>query len=193
MTAVFPHLPAEAWERFVADELSESAAARLETHLAGCGPCRAALERADPSRIFRRLSALEVRDDQWTGFWEGISSEIAPAGQASGAVADASAPAAPSGAGQPRRGWLRVVVGGLAAAVLAFAAAILVGNGDRRHDDGRPNVAATVHAPGDGAPCPEDLARLGLTAKECAKLRLPIHPAGPPEVIYSSGLDLRDL
>ena len=50
----FPHLPADSWELFLADELPESSKQKLESHLDDCSECRAVLELRDPSRIFRR-------------------------------------------------------------------------------------------------------------------------------------------
>ena len=73
----FPHLPAESWELFVIERLPEASRRRLEEHLDGCKGCTAVLEARDPSRVFRRLQALEVREDRWQGAWESLRAEIA--------------------------------------------------------------------------------------------------------------------
>ena len=54
MNPRMPHLPAQSWELFLRDELSAEATGRIEAHLADCAECSAALEREDPSFLFRR-------------------------------------------------------------------------------------------------------------------------------------------
>jgi hypothetical protein len=78
----FPHLPAEAWELYLRDELTGPSLESIESHLAGCGDCSRALEQADPSFLFRRLRDLPLREQALTGFWDDVRSEIEPAAPA---------------------------------------------------------------------------------------------------------------
>lgn len=174
----FPHLPAESWELFLADRLPEPSTRRLEEHVARCPECRSVLERADPTRVFSRLRALEVRPESWEGFWEELAPRLVrrPARTAS--------PAAGETAGPPSRGGLALAAGAAAALALVLGLAVMVG---------APSREAGVPATGEEA-CPPRVAALGLTLEECLALHgHAIVPAGPPEVIIRPDLDLRGL
>lgn len=191
MTAPFPHLPRESWERYLSDELGEVAAERIEAHLASCPPCRHVLEAQDPTRVFRRLRGLRVREERWEGFWDGIRAEMRRP-QEDGEPT----PELPS-TRQPTRhgGRLR----GLAAAAVVVACAAVAWTALR--PDEKPSVAAgrpgtSTTAPGSGTetiPCPPAMAHLNLTRRECEELARPIHLSPETDVIIRPDLDLRDL
>ncbi len=77
----FPHLPAEAWERFLADTLEGEAHARMDDHVRDCEPCRRELLRRDPSRAFRALRA-PAPPATWDGFWEDLAPRLGPSAAA---------------------------------------------------------------------------------------------------------------
>jgi hypothetical protein len=164
----FPHLPAEAWQRLLADELDGPAERRLLDHAAGCEACRRALEDADPSRLFSRVRALAVRADVFDGFWEELAPELGPR---------------PSRAAEnARRGRVGLLAGAAAAAVV-LAALLLA-----------PDLAPPPPARVAADPCPPSHARLALTADECRALFGSPHDAAlPPVLIVNPDLDLRGL
>ena len=165
----FPHLPAESWALFLADELPEGSALKLEEHLDACADCRASLLQADPSRMFRALRGARAPEGTWDGFWDDVEAEISRPAETPARI--------------PMRGRLAFLAG--VAASLAIAALLLVQA--RRGTEGQ--VART-----EPAPCPAEAESLHLTHEECAALfGKPIVAPGPPEIVIDSHLDLRGL
>lgn len=189
MTTAFPHLPAETWQRFLADELQDDARARVESHLDSCEACLAALEAADASFLFRRLRGEAAATGVLDGLWDDIAAEIRdlPAGGG-----DASRPA-----------WnARLLLAGVAAA-LAVVLSLgwmarpgqLDGAGMASAQPGglAPARPSPSSAPAD--PCPAVVAAsLRLTREECAALYGgPIEAGEPAQVLVSASFDLRGL
>jgi hypothetical protein len=180
----FPHLPADAWELFLRDELPGPSERKLEDHLDECPECVSVLEERDPSRIFRRLRGLQVRadkaEDVWSGFFEGIAREIQSTDDS---TQDARAPRSrrvPSG----RQTWRERT--GYLAGVASFVLAVVL------FHDGTPLRQATTTLP-----CPPDVIASStlqqpLSCEEYQSL-YEVRFEAPSQVVIVPNLDLETL
>ena len=170
----FPHLPAEGWELFLRDELSGPSLLSVESHLDGCAACRQALEAADPSRLFRRLRGLPVKEEALAGLWESVRAEIqAPALDGSGR------PGLDGPARTVRRRERVALFAG--AATLALAAVLL-----------------SVAVPDDEAARssifrPEPCVQLALSSEECRGLFVDVSFDAEPPLVVAAAIDLSEL
>ena len=160
----FPHLPAEAWELYLDDELRGASLRSVEEHLDGCEDCRAVLEHRDPSRLFRRLRDLPVREQALEGLWDAVRAEI-------GAPAARPAPA-------QRRERLGLLAGA-ATLLLSLVLFQSVGPGTA------PHRTALFQA--------DDCTRLALTSEECRGLFVDVRFDSEPPLLVDAAADLAEL
>lgn len=164
----FPHLPAEAWTLWLADELEGAGRARVEDHVASCADCRRIVLLHDPARAAFLLR--EAPAPSWDGFWDELQPQLGP----------------PAAARSRRRHGL-IALGAAASLVVAvFAGRSLMTPG--------PASGSLTAVAADPCAAPA-LANLRMTKAECEALYSgPIGgETAETEVVVVRDLDLRGL
>lgn len=162
----FSHLPAEAWELYLRDELKGTSLVSIESHLDDCASCRRSLEQADPSFLFRRLRDLPLRENVLDGFWDDVRAELEPA---------TSAPKASFALRRERLGFLA------GAATLLLAVLSLQVLPSSSPDQGALNFES------------EACVRLALSATECKDLFSDVRFDEGPTLFVEASANLTEL